>query len=603
MASYFLIQNYSAFSGDTSPAKNEKGPGFVLGDLNENQKKNLIEQGIIIPLEALEFTAEDRKQFIERHTHMIALLNKEQGRSLLWWATDLSSKNRYTSLVAVYIQELIEIISLVCRYPDQMLLIVDIAPALIPSLEQYSKLKGWVSVVRPASVLARLNVFIQRFKKMAAVVWFACSMYRRSLAARSRLKVYLWDQLKGKDKFYVIKTFSYDSSFDAQGAYKDAFFGRLPRDLKDQKNVLLLVNVLGDYQNFLQKASQIRDFTLAPLEFFLKGRDVFRAVIDVLMFRVHLLQPVHFGDLDVTSIIQYEIDRAFQGIDIQQFLHHDCVRRLLERVQIETFLMTCENNPWERMCTRSLRRYSPETKIIGYQHSVVPQAALNMFMDPIEIDSLPLPDKIITVGEITADMLRGCGGNPSALVHTGVALRYEYLADVKMQNSPWRGNLLVALDGVKQSAQLMEYVLRHCRDLPMQVIIRPHPALPRPYWENLYGRQMASLSHMRFSSQSLLEDLAWGDVLLYWQTTVVWEALKRGCPVINFSSRDILSFDPLMDCHHLRWEVGGHQSPAQALEKIRLLTREEKMMGWQKANDMVQKYFYPVREQYFKTFY
>ena len=42
--------------------------------------------------------------------------------------------------------------------------------------------------------------------------------------------------------------------------------------------------------------------------------------------------------------------------------------------------MTYENIAWENMFIMSLKQFSCNTKIIGYQHSVVPQSAAGMFI-------------------------------------------------------------------------------------------------------------------------------------------------------------------------------------------------------------------------------
>src|SRR5205807_2431856 len=85
---------------------------------------------------------------------------------------------------------------------------------------------------------------LQRCKKIAAVIWFGLRMYARSVQARRALGTFVKQRFADQKKFYVIKTFSYNSSFNEQGQYRDAFFGRLPEDLSRSKNVLLFVNVL-----------------------------------------------------------------------------------------------------------------------------------------------------------------------------------------------------------------------------------------------------------------------------------------------------------------------------------------------------------------------
>ena len=506
----------------------------------------------------------DKKEFIEQYTALIAGLNRDH-QSLLWWATDISSKNRYTCLLPDYVQELMDTRSVVRR--------------------------------------GRIDVCIQRYKKICAVFWFALLMYLRSVLARWVLGKHIEKHLSGNENFYVIKTFSYDSSLDKEGKYHDAFFGRLPGEFSTHKKVLLFVNVLGNFRLFLSKARAAGPFPIVPLEFFLGWRDICDAVAGILKFRVDLKQPVLFNGQDVTALVKYELYRTFNGIQINQLLHYHCTRRLLEKCQAETFLMTYENNPWERMCTLALREYSPGTKVIGYQHSVVPQAALNMLIHPSERDIVPLPDRILTVGDITAKFLDQYGHYPPSLVQAACALRYEYLKREKADRAPWRGHILVVLDGVKKSEQLLRYILSQLKThQEYQIIVRAHPSLPWPYFRRQFGQAMDRLAHMQSSQQSLRKDLDWADVVIYWQSTVALEALSLGKPLVNFSPDSILSFDPLSGHSFLKWIVRPGESLVTTLEKIHGLSADTFETLYREAQDFIGQYFYPVTQERLRAF-
>ena len=81
----------------------------------------------------------------------------------------------------------------------------------------------------------------------------------------------------------------------------------------------------------------------------------------------------------------------------------------------------------------AIKKISPKTKIIGYQHNVVPQSAAGMFIGRNENKIKPLPNKILTVGPETRDIICGYGHYAGNLVEAGCALRYEYLCNVLPQ--------------------------------------------------------------------------------------------------------------------------------------------------------------------------
>jgi hypothetical protein len=602
MARFFLTHHHSALPAQ-GPAigQGQKSPCLLI-DLTEKQQADLIRQGVISPIQP-QYSGEDRRHFIQAYTRMIARLNQEHGPSLLWWATDLSSKNRYTSLAAVYIQELMDIVRAVAQYPDTPLLVTGVSPAVVPSLEKYFQSQGLAFSPPRRTVKGRAAVWIKRFKKMAAVVWFGCGMYQRARAARV-LKAGVGPKLVPQEEFYVIKSFAYDTSFDGKGVYNDAFFGCLPSELKADAHVLVLVNVLGDFHRFLRQAAGRQDFMLVPLEYFLKGADVVKAIFEVLSFRVRLSGPVVFEGMDVTDIVRYELFRAFQGVDIQQFLHYHCLCRLCRQVSIGTFAMTYENNPWERMCTLALRAFSPATKIIGYQHAVVPEAALNMFLDPVDIKTVPLPDKIITVGPVTAEILYGLGQYPQGMVETGPALRYEYLVGMKAQSrGKPQGRLLLVLDGVEQTRQMLTYVLSQLRDQPhYQLRIRCHPALPWKVLSGKYHFDIHALVHVEISTAGLQEDLLWSDAVIYWQSTIVLEAICMGKPTINFKSQDILSFDPLFQTGSFKWTAAENDDLIKVIKAVEGIDDKDFHHQCESALLYVRRYFQPVTPQELRLF-
>ena len=68
-------------------------------------------------------------------------------------------------------------------------------------------------------------------------------------------------------------------------------------------------------------------------------------------------KPFYFRGIEVTDIIRYELAKNFNGIQMIQYLHYHATRRLTEAINIETFLLNYENNPWERMCILALRKH------------------------------------------------------------------------------------------------------------------------------------------------------------------------------------------------------------------------------------------------------
>jgi hypothetical protein len=287
--------------------------------------------------------------------------------------------------------------------------------------------------------------------------------------------------------YYVIKTFIYNKSFDDKGGYNDSFFGVLPEYIGRRKDLIIIANILGDYRECTRKIKENKDFIIIPIEFLLSYYEIVLTAIKVLLNRVKLKEEATFFAKDVSDIVNAEMFLYYEDTWILfDFLHYYAIKNLARRVSVDTFLLTYENTPWEKMCIMALRKYSPESKIIGYQHNVIPLAAANMFISKFEKDIIPIPDKIITTGGVTRHILQRYGSMDKEKIFTGCALRYENLFHIKVKKRSFLRTILVALLGVPEEAKMVNYIMSEMKDhASFKVIIRPHPALPYEMIEEL----------------------------------------------------------------------------------------------------------------------
>ena len=87
---------------------------------------------------------------------------------------------------------------------------------------------------------------------------------------------------------------------------------------------------------------------------------------------------------EITPFFDEFINFGGFRISFFQALHFDIAKRLGEKYQIQACLMTYEGRPWERFFIAGLRKANIKTIIIGYQHTVIPLAATDMFLHPKE---------------------------------------------------------------------------------------------------------------------------------------------------------------------------------------------------------------------------
>lgn len=251
------------------------------------------------------------------------------------------------------------------------------------------------------------------------------------------------------------------------------------------------------------------------------------------------------------------------------------------------------------MCIAALRQVSPKTHIIGYQHTIVSHASANMFMSRYEYGIMPIPDKVLTVGGVTRNIMERYGSFKKDFIRTSCGLRFEYIFNIKRLARKNTGNILVGLEGIKEVHKMVGYVLKELGgDKEYNVRIRTHPVLSWEYFRKSHGFDLAKYPNFHLSAGgSLKEDLEWADIVVYWGSTIGVEALNIGRPVVHYDIGSIFNYDPLFESSDLKWVVNEKMRLAATLDKIRKLNDEEFLSAWEKAKMYLSNYFYPINKE------
>lgn len=498
--------------------------------------------------------------FLKDYLDLTAQLNKEQQGSLLWWATDIASKNRFQSPLPELLQ--------------------DKTPTPRPLAARV-----WAAHV--------LRWLWHSGRTILRVLWIKLALGRRLEAGLSE-----------NSSYDVVKSFLYLRSFGPDGAYRDAFLGPLIGHLSARAPLLVLVDIPSDFRACVKALQQAAPGTLVvPWEYFLTVKDVIHFTLKGLAFTPKPPSKLLFGREDVAHLVRPLLSYGRAKIQPYQLFHYPACLNLCRRIKVQRFILTHESNPWEKMCILALRRGAPGARIIGYQHNVVPQASANMFISPQERGLTPLPDKIIATGPEPKRVLEENGGYPPGMVEAGCALRTEAL----QEDFPPRGkikNILVAMEGVDGVHALASYAIEQLKMRgDYRVVFRTHPVLPWAYFQRKYGCNLKPYNHFFLSNgQTLKNDILASDVVIYWGSTVGMESLGMGRPVIHFDNGSLLSFDPLFRCPHLKWLVKPDQSLNDTLAAIDATSDADFIRARALALEYLKEYFAPVSAQCLEKF-
>jgi hypothetical protein len=235
-----------------------------------------------------------------------------------------------------------------------------------------------------------------------------------------------------------------------------------------------------------------------------------------------------------------------------------------------------------------------------------------MFLHPKEEREIPLPDKIVTTGSITKNILDKYSTYPKDQVYAGCALRYETLQELSLlsRNTPHDkapGNFifLVAFGGSDEEVPLLNYALEQAEEMPDVVfLMRTHPAYPFDQLLRYSGWYNKKLPNNVKESLNLkvLEDIEACNAVLYWGTTVSLEALMLGRPIIQFDRGDLLNYDPLFDFRDFKWQVSKGRPLKNVINEIQNLSDSLFAKHQKRGRQYVEEYFYPVNKDRMNLF-
>ncbi len=379
----------------------------------------------------------------------------------------------------------------------------------------------------------------------------------------------------------------------------DPFFGQL-HDLLQARNPSVhlhyLAFVQAPYQQVLPRLSKFERKLYSPVFLHAEVRDFAVALLQSLR---ELVLPACTGPLRSVAGSKALLEEAFRwdlakGGYFQNWLLYRTLQRFLRKQPLRRLIYPFENKSLEKMLLLAVRAECPECRIIGYQHTSITPRHTTFRLSAKEIGVTPLPDRIITAGEITRRHLEQLGGYPAGLLRAGCALR-QSTPHGDSEDAPVSGRILLALSSSRfelvAATEFMQRIAAARENL--QIGIRPHPEfplslLPDPLRE--WVRERAT----DFSGTPLQENLRWCSATAYVSSTVALECLMLGKPVINLDLGEIVIPDPVLDPPPLWQRVADPGDFLAALDAADAAPAEKRLSGAHLTREYMHAYFSPV---------
>lgn len=348
--------------------------------------------------------------------------------------------------------------------------------------------------------------------------------------------------LADQTEVIYIYTWIRDRFFKENGRFESPFFGRLPQIMSNNN-----LNVVFIAPLFLP--APLRSKCLNQHEFRFIFLDQYVSLWSIVQSCLSIFSIASLSNTPQKILLLREIAREFSFFPIN-ILEYFVFKSYLEEIgqKKTTIIYPFENQPWDKMLCLAANERDENTRLIGYQHSIVPPMLLNYFLGAGESSSMPLPQLIVTNGEHTLNLLKNAGYGETRIVNGG-ALRYEYVHKIDTALTRKHGTSATVLVAMPYSRSLTRELLICLFNAFMDLegegarfIIRFHPEVPP---ERL-GIQLPTWpAHFQRTDRPLLEILEGIDLVVYSSSTVGLEALQNGIPVVRYCSEHSIDLDPL----------------------------------------------------------
>lgn len=363
--------------------------------------------------------------------------------------------------------------------------------------------------------------------------------------------------------------------------------GKNPKALETKKNVLCIINPVsktlfknGKYVSNrmpglsgLYEENGIPYFHLYPFPFPLStvrhvGRNqkiLWPLIVDVQFSSVvkrifERWNPI-FKSNALSNIngcrIRYLLERekwiTFSKVGFNFFLiQYDALNKFFSKKWCSHLIYLFENQPWEKMLCISATKNNVKT--IGYQHSSICKLYISQFIGKGEESFVPLPDKIVTAGNNSAELYKE-GGIPEDRIVIGGAWRYGHMiGDMKDQITTSKKRvdakqiILVSLPVCgfilkSMLENLVNVFSKNCLNDNLEVWLKPHPETNLSDLAAI--NRLSSTYHVTHKPfPELLKDAS---IIIVSTSTSGLESFLCGKKVISYIPENIIVPDPLLD--------------------------------------------------------
>ena len=543
------------------------------------------------------------------------------NHSLDWWASEVAAKNPYTKLylricLLAVARQLINAgfhcpSLIVCPTPALLDEVVGVAAATGTALQPLPKATTLPSLSTIGFAGRRYLGGGYRHLRLLASRLFGKDQrslenhpaYRRRLLTEKGVR--LGTDFAGEDAILFF-TWIDDRNFRDDGGYCDPHLGALPEMLRARGyRVAYVPRVLHriPFDEAVDRLLQTGERLFFP-ELYISEQDQENCYQRALKFRPVVPANLTVRDVPVYSLVLEHLEESRRFLADTLTYEYLIANLAAHGLYPRQIIHTCEGHSWEQVLAWSVRRYMPNTKVIGYDNGNFSRMTLSMYHASCEYGLRPLPDRIVTNGPLYRKILLA-ENTPPSLVKVGCGLRHGWLWEAKIGPRSCEGNgrngvirvVVATAIGFSDSVELVgKAVQAFGADSSYELIVKCHPMVDhRQVWRHLGA--LVQHDNVHFVETRLSELLPSAHMLLYTYSLVCYESLYCGVPAVFVKSEGFLNLDKLEATPEVRWEATTPEDLRRVATQITHMTTEERRDWQRRASEVVRVALAPITPQ------
>ncbi len=276
----------------------------------------------------------------------------------------------------------------------------------------------------------------------------------------------------------IIQTRVSDSNIK-NGIFRDSYYSNLADKLRDSGRNVLTWPIIYNSKNkkALSNFFRKKENYYILMDDYLTSRDYISGVSHFLRKRKMKLGHFQVNESDYSSVLKYYQNR--EALEMSYFIY--CFSRQLALIGSKaiTFIVSHENMIHEKALILGVEKYMPESKVVGYFHTVMPKNILCLdYANQDEYRIAPKPKVILFNSSIYKELFEI--KYPSLPVENAIALKQLHLNNEALSKEVSLGHLtktLIIFSGTLEEVKLMFKLLNEAKN-NCQYLFRMHPMNP-----------------------------------------------------------------------------------------------------------------------------